>query len=147
MSSNSKRVHHCGVCRETGHQADSNKFHPKPIQTHRVTVPVVPVVPVLTDEQRMINANTCSICFQPGHTADSKSFHPDRKRDVIEHVEITEVSLDDIPAYKEPGLVLVPKLKHIGVYSTMATILERVTSGELQEDTAKDILIALTKCL
>lgn len=142
MSSNSKRVHHCGVCRLTGHRADSNKFHPRPIKTQRITVPVpdsaVPVTVV---------------------------------RDVIEHVAITEVSLDDIPAYAEPGLTVVPgallrkggeettkdnkdnkdnkgnKVKHLGVYSTMITVIQRVTSGELQEDTAKDILIALTKCL
>jgi hypothetical protein len=98
----------------------------------------------------MINANTCSICFQPGHTRDNKSFHPVTVvRDVIEHVAITEVSLDDIPAYEEPGLVLIPKgtTVKLGVYSTMVAVIQRVSCGELREDTAKDILIALTKCL
>jgi hypothetical protein len=103
-----------------------------------------------------------------GHRADNKTIHPPEKktgvfvrneievedavkaasaRNVIEHVAVTEVSLDDIPAYKEPGLVLVPIIKHLGVYSTMMTVIQRVTSGELREDAAKDILIALTKCL
>jgi hypothetical protein len=113
------RSNKCSICHEVGHRADNIKFHTPKVVVPKVVVPKVVVPKVVVPEQN-----------------------------VIEHVAV--VHLDDIPAYAEPGappLLLKPEVKHLGVYSSMATILERVTSGELKEKRARDILIALINCL
>jgi hypothetical protein len=81
----------------------------------------------------------CSICDKTGHNAGNKSFHPDPKN-VIEHVPVEEPVEAIEPKTR-------PSVKHLGIYSTIMTVIQLLTSGELREDAAKDILIALTNCL